>query len=105
MTPQQPFKITYDSEVIQHLKAIDRKYRSLIRSTIEEQLSYDPEVKTRNRKPLEKKIRLGATWELRFGPNNRFRVFYQTIPDAHEVYILGIGIKVGNQLSIEKEEL
>ena len=72
--------------------------------TIEEQLSYDPEVETRNRKPLLQPSELGATWELRFGPKNQCRVFYETNYDANEVYILTIGIKIGNQLFIGKEE-
>lgn len=52
MTPEQKFEIIFTRPVIQHLAAIDRKYHSLIRSTIEEQLSYEPELETRNRKPL-----------------------------------------------------
>lgn len=104
MTPQQAFEIIFTRPVVQHLAAIDRKYHSLVRSTIEEKLSYEPEVETRNRKPLLPPSELGATWELRFGSNNRFRVFYETNHEAYEVYILGIGIKVGNQLFIGGEE-
>jgi len=104
MTPQQKFEIIFTRPVAQHLAEIDHKYHSLIRSTIEEQLSYDPEVETRNRKPLLQPSELGATWELRFGPKNQFRVFYETNYDANEVYILAIGIKIGNQLFIGKEE-
>ncbi|MBC6456161.1 MAG: addiction module toxin RelE [Hormoscilla sp. SP5CHS1] len=100
MTPQQKFEIIFTRPVLGHLATIDRKYHSQIRSTISEQLSYDPEVETRNRKPLQRLSQLGATWELRFGPLNRWRVFYETNPDEYEVYILGIGEKVGNQLFI-----
>ncbi len=100
MTPEQAFKIIYDLEVIQHFVAIDRQFHSLIRCTIDEQLSYQPDVVTRNRKPLQPPAPLGATWELRIGPNNRFRVLYQIIPDVHEVYVVGIGVKIGNQLLI-----
>jgi mRNA-degrading endonuclease RelE of RelBE toxin-antitoxin system len=104
MTPQQKFEIIFTRPVFQHLAAIERKYYSLIRSTIEEQLSYEPEVETRNRKPLLEPSELGATWELRFGSSNRFRVFYETNLDTYEVYILGIGVKVGNQLFIGTEQ-
>jgi mRNA-degrading endonuclease RelE of RelBE toxin-antitoxin system len=104
MTPQQPFEIIFTRPVFQHLAAIDRKYYSLIHRTIEEQLTYEPEIETRNRKPLVKPSDLGATWELRFGQNNRFRVFYETNYEQKEVYILGIGVKVGNQLFIGTEE-
>ena len=45
-------------------------------TTIEKQLSDTPATETRNRKPLEEPASFGATWELRFGPKNSFRVFY-----------------------------
>ncbi|MBD2776057.1 type II toxin-antitoxin system RelE family toxin [Iningainema tapete] len=104
MTPQQPFELIYASEVVQHLLAIERKYHSQIRSIIEEQLSYEPEVETRNRKPLLRPSELGFTWELRFGSNNRFRVFYRTELSEKQVYILAIGVKDGNTLFIGGEE-
>jgi len=104
MNPRQPFELIYDPKVAQHLAKIERKYHSLIRCTIEEQLSYEPEVETRNRKPLLRPTELGATWEIRFGPNNRFRVFYEADQTNCEVYILAIGIKVGSRLFIGGEE-
>lgn len=104
MTSQQPFQLIFAPEVVQHLRAIDRKYHSLIRNTIEEHLSYDPEVETRNRKPLKRPIELGATWELRLGSNNEFRVFYRTELSENKVYILAIGVKEVNKLMIGGEE-
>jgi len=101
---KQPFKLIYDVAIGQHLAPIERKYHSLIRQTIKEQLSYEPETETRNRKPLERPTELGATWELRFGPNNRFRVLYQTDHALHQVEILAIGVKKGNTLFIGGEE-
>ena len=91
-------------QVAQHLARVERKYHSLIRRTIEEQLSYEPEVETRNRKPLLRPTELGATWEIRFGPKNRFRVFYETDQASRQVYILAIGVKVGSRLFIGREE-
>jgi len=61
-------------------------------------LSLEPESETRNRKRLARPTRLGATWELRFGPNNRFRALYSVDVEAYEVSILAIGIKRGNRL-------
>ena len=104
MTPKQPFELIYDPEVAQHLKTIDRKYHSLIRRTIEEQLRYEPEVETRNRKPLLRPSAFGTAWEIPFGPNNRFHVFYRTDPATRKVHILAIGTKVGNRLFISGEE-
>lgn len=99
------FVIVYSAEVKQHLRAIDPKHHSLIRSQTEEQLLYQPVVETRNRKPLQRAMASGAEWELRLGPNNRFRVFYQVDMDRREVTILAIGLKEGNRLTIAGEEV
>jgi hypothetical protein len=104
MAQKRPFDLIYDSEVSQHVAAIDRKYHSLIRNTIKKQLSYGPDVETRNRKPLTQPSMFGTAWELRFGPDNRFRVFYRTDTDAYKVRILAIGVKQGNRLFISGEE-
>lgn len=101
---KRPFRLVYDPEVARHLRHIERRHHSLVRQIIQEQLSYEPEVETRNRKPLERQPKLGATWEVRFGPNNRFRVFYETDQVSREVLILAIAVKVGNRLLIGGEE-
>ena len=100
----QPFELIYDPQVAQHLRRIERKHYSLIRQAIEEQLGYEPKVETRNRRPLKRPAPLGATWEIRFGTNNRFRVFYETDQASHRVSILAIGVKLGSQLFIGGEE-
>jgi hypothetical protein len=46
-----------------------------------------------------------AEWELRFGPNNRFRVFYQIDPEAREVRIVAVGVKDRNRLLVGGEEV
>jgi len=79
MARKQPFSLIFDPEVKQHLRAIEAKYHSLIRTTIEEQLRFEPETETRNRKPLQRPAALGATWELRFGPDNCFRLLYAVV--------------------------
>lgn len=101
---QQNFELIYDSGVFQHISKIERKYHRLIRREIEEQLRFEPETETRNRKPLVLVTELEATWELRFGPDNRFRIFYQPHASAREVHILAIGVKIGNRLLIGGEE-
>ena len=104
MPAKSPFALIYDPEVALHLKTIDRKYYSLIQRTIEKQLSYEPEKETRNRKPLRRPSVFGTAWELRFGPDNRFRVFYRTDQPSRKVHVLAIGIKIGNRLFIGEEE-
>jgi mRNA-degrading endonuclease RelE of RelBE toxin-antitoxin system len=103
MAPKQRYKIIYDSEVAKHLRTIDKKYHPLIRRTIEGQLQFEPHVETRNRKPLTRPMTFSARWELQFGPQNRFRVFYRVIDDAYEVYVLAIGVKERERLYLGEE--
>jgi hypothetical protein len=105
MAKKQPFVLIYDPEVSGHLAAIEAKYHSLIRSAIEEQLRFEPETATRNRKPLERPLDLGARWELRLGPDNRFRVFYRVDAQQRQVRILAIAVKERNQIFIAGEEV
>jgi len=104
MSPKLRFTLRFAPEVIAHLDTIDRKYHSLIQETINEQLTFEPESETRNRKFLEQPAPYDATWELRSGPNNRFRVFYAISEQEREVWILAIGVKEGNRLLIAGEE-
>ena len=104
MVKESPFSLRYADEVKGHLRAIETKYHSLIQSGIEGQLLFEPEVETRNRKPLKRPISFGADWELRLGPDNRFRVFYQVNRESREVRVLAIGIKIRERLLIGGEE-
>ena len=99
------FEIFYAPVVKQHVRAIDRKHHSLIRAAIEAQLQAGPDIETRNRRPLKRPVTLGAKWEIRFGPHNRFRVFYRVNYDDEQVEILAIGEKEGSQLLIGGEEV
>ncbi len=97
------YELIYAEETFQHLVAIERRYHSLIRKTIERQLLYEPNVRTRNRKPLVKPSRFGEAWELRFGPDNMFRVFYRIEENPSRVRVLAIAEKIG-KLSIGGKE-
>lgn len=105
MGPKQHFDLIYAPVTRQHLRVIDRKYYSLIRNTIEQQLQFEPNIETKNRKPLRYPLVFEAEWEIRFGHNNRFRVFYDIDQEGNGVHILAIGIKHGNQLFIGGEEV
>ena len=105
MAGRRPFGLVYDPEVKTHLRAIEPEYRGLIRMTIEEQLRSEPDKETRNRKPLQRPVAFEATWELRFGPENRFRVFYAVSHERHEVQILTIGTKERNRLIVGGQEI
>jgi mRNA-degrading endonuclease RelE of RelBE toxin-antitoxin system len=105
MAKRQPYSLLYAPEVKKHLQAIDSKHHALIREKIEEQLLFEPGVETKNRKPLRQPAPLAATWEIRFGPENRFRVLYDIGPEEREVRILAIGEKDNNRLIIGGEEV
>jgi hypothetical protein len=60
---------------------------------------------TRNRKPLQPRAAFSATWEIRFGPDNRFRVLYDIVEGERAVQILAIGVKRSNRLVIGGEEI
>jgi hypothetical protein len=88
MGKKLPFFLIFAPPVKGHLKAIDAKWDTLIRCTIEEQLTFEPDVETRNRKPFRRQpAPCGADWEIRFGPDNRFRVLYKIMEESHEVSI------------------
>ena len=105
MARQQPYTLVYARGVTKHLTAIDAKYDRLIRETIEEQLRFEPNVETRNRKPLRPPAPFAAQWEIRFGPDNRFRVLYDIDEEHRTVQIVAVGEKSGNRLIVGGEEV
>lgn len=72
-------------------------------------MQFEPDVQTRNRKPLKRSVLLETEWEIRFGPGNRFdvliaRVFYRIDRVQRQVYIMAVGEKRGERLFIGGEE-
>jgi len=65
----------------------------------------EPDKETSNRKPLRRQVAFEAEWELRFKPDNRFRVFYDIDITSHKVHILAIGDKERNRLIIGGKEV
>jgi len=54
MSSAEERSLVYTKAFQRHVKLVPAKYHALIRQTLEQQLKYDAEVKTRNRKPLKK---------------------------------------------------
>ena len=104
MAKRPRFKLSFAPEAVEHLDLVESKYHGLLRRTINEQLTHTPTQETRNRKPLDQPAPFGASWELRCGRDNRFRIFYEVDAAAHEVQILAIGVKERNRLLIGGEE-
>jgi mRNA-degrading endonuclease RelE of RelBE toxin-antitoxin system len=105
MARRQPYTLIFASAVTKHLRAIDARHHALIREKIGEQLRFEPGVETTNRKPLRQPALFGATWEIRFGPDNRFRVLYDIDEEAHVVQVLAMGEKQKERLFIGGEEV
>ena len=105
MMAERKYVLIYAPITKLHLKTIERKYYSLIRTSIEDELQVEPDVETINRKPLKRPVTFEAEWELRFGHDNKFRVFYEINIESHEVHILAIGVKEGNRLFIGGNEV
>ncbi len=104
MAKKQKYFLIYAPVTKLHLLTIDRKFYSLIRTTIENSLQVDPDKEIRNRKPLKRQVAFEAEWELRFGPDNRFRVLYDIDIDSHEIHVLAIGEKGRDRLVIGGKE-
>ena len=106
MARRRPYTLVYANVTVkEHLRAIDAKYHALIRAAIDEQLQFEPAVETRNRKPLQQPAAFEARWEIRFGPDNRFRVLYDIDEAEHQVLTLGIGEKERERLLVGGKEI
>jgi mRNA-degrading endonuclease RelE of RelBE toxin-antitoxin system len=105
MARKPPYSLVFASVVAQHLRAIEARYHALIREKIGEQLRFEPGVETTNRKPLRQPAPFTAAWEIRFGPDNRFRVLYDIDEETHTVQILAIGEKQRERLFIGGKEV
>ena len=97
-----PYHIHFVPDAEAHLKALTAAQRSLVWSSIEEQLVHQPTVPTRNRKLMEPN-RL-ATWELRV---RDLRVYYDVREEAEEgavVEVQAVGIKIRDRVRIGDQE-
>jgi mRNA-degrading endonuclease RelE of RelBE toxin-antitoxin system len=96
-----PYPIEYSPDALEHLKAFTARQRAIIVDAVEEQLSAQPTVCTRNRKPLRPNVL--ATWELRVG---NLRVYYDTIDDDPPmVCVRVIGIKQRSRILVGGKEI
>ena len=70
------YRIEFAQSVREQLRAFTARQRTTVLEAIEEQLSHQPLVETKQRKPLRPNPL--APWELRVG---NFRVFYEMAAD------------------------
>lgn len=70
------YTIQYAAETEEHLAALTARQRSMIFDAVDEQLTHQPTVETKNRKPMRPNPI--APWELRIG---KLRVYYDVQDD------------------------
>ena len=104
MAKRRQFTLSFAPEAIEHLDRIESKHHGLVRRSIKDQLTHTPDKETRNRIPLDQPAPFEASWELRCGPENRFRVFYEIDFEEGAVRVLAIGVKDRSRLLIGGEE-
>ena len=93
------FAIDFSEDALKEVRDLRKRDSTMILDEIEEQLTYQPNVETRNRKPLRAHP-LGE-WELRV---DKFRVFYDIDTRNETVLVKAVGVKIGNQLFIRGKE-
>lgn len=93
------FHITFTHSALDDIGWFRKRERIIIFDVIEKQLTYQPNVETRNRKKL--RPNRSAEWELRSG---KYRVFYDVSIEASTVEVKMVGYKDGNRLLIQGAE-
>ena len=93
------FTIDLSDDALEEVRQFRKRDSTTIFDEIELQLTYQPDVETRNRKPLRAHP-LGE-WELRV---DKFRVFYDIDTENKTVLVKAVGVKIGNTLFIRGEE-
>jgi len=94
------FRIELAEEARSDLLTYPADKRKGLLTEIRIQLSHQPVIPTKNRKPL--RANPVAPWELRVG---RFRVFYEADESSRLVTILAVGHKEHNLLFLRGKEV
>lgn len=95
------FRIDYSPTAEEHLRALTARQRTTVFDTVDEQLTHEPTVETRNRKPMRPNPI--APWELRIG---ELRVYYDVVEEPERVVtVLAVGIKDRDRVRIGGEEI
>ena len=93
------YRIEYSPEAEDHLRALTARQQRIVLDTVDRQLSFQPMMETRRRKPMRPNP--VAPWELRIGD---LRVYYDVEEEPQAVvYVRAVGIKQRNRVRIGKE--
>jgi mRNA-degrading endonuclease RelE of RelBE toxin-antitoxin system len=90
------YTIEFAEAVEVHLNALTTRDRRACLDGIKQQLTHEPNVETRNRKPMRPNPL--APWELRIG---HLRVYYRVVEERNSVVqIAAVGVKKREQVWI-----
>ena len=93
------YRIEYSPEVEGHMRVLTARQQRMVLDAVDKQLTYQPTVETRNRKPMRPNPL--APWELRVG---NLRVYYDVEEEPERVvFIRAVGVKQRNRVRIGKE--
>jgi len=95
------YRIGYAHSIRRHLDALTARDRATVIDAMEERLSFQPAVETRNRKRMEPNS-LKAGFELRVGA---LRVYYDVEEEERVVSVLAVAWKGRDRIFIGGEEI
>jgi mRNA-degrading endonuclease RelE of RelBE toxin-antitoxin system len=94
------YEIEYSPETVRHLRSLTARQRAIVFDAVDEQLSHQPTIETRHRKPMRPNPL--APWELRIG---ELRVYYDVEETPKpKVSIRAVGIKDRHRVLIANKE-
>jgi len=95
------YRIEYSPATEEHLRVLTARQRAIVFDGVDEQLEHEPNVETRNRKPMRPNPL--APWELRLG---ELRVYYEMEESPEPVVtILAVGVKDRDRVLIGGKEI
>jgi mRNA-degrading endonuclease RelE of RelBE toxin-antitoxin system len=95
------YQIEYSQEAIDHLRCLTARQRSLVFDAVDEQLTYEPTVETRNRKLMRPNPL--AVYELRI---QNLRVYYDVEETPEKIVVIRAGgQKIRNKVYLGEKEI
>ncbi|MCI0457034.1 MAG: type II toxin-antitoxin system RelE/ParE family toxin [Gemmataceae bacterium] len=93
------FEVVFTTSAVADVRHLKKADQNVVLDAIEQQLTNEPLVETRNRKPLRPNDL--SSWEVRVG---FYRVFYDVDETNQKVTIKAVGWKEHNKLFIRGKE-
>lgn len=96
-----PYRIEFTPKAREHYAALTAGERALVRDGVRAQLTHQPTVETRRRKPLRPNTMAGFRLRIR-----HLRVYYDVLERPSPLTLVqAIGVKVRNRIFVGGEEI